>query len=179
MKSRCCRFRPATIRYFEQLLRRLHEVFVPLGVSISLPSLRVNEQLKSVAELMSGDRRSMTLAPEVARDDMREQIRKKIKNQDLYDGCREAFRRGWKQVKLYFLCGLPGERTSTWMASSTWPRRSPRSAAKRSAAMPRSRPACRTSCPSPTRRISGTPCRRASIFTTPIGTCGGAGRSNR
>jgi radical SAM family uncharacterized protein len=97
--------------YFEQLLRRLHEVFVPLGVTISLPSLRVNEQLKTVTDLMSGDRRSMTLAPEVARDDMREQIRKKIKNQDLYDGCREAFRRGWKQVKLYFLCGLPGERT--------------------------------------------------------------------
>ena len=52
----------------------------------------------------------LTLAPEVARDDMREQIRKKIKNEDLYDGCREAFRRGWQQVKLYFMCGLPGER---------------------------------------------------------------------
>ena len=52
----------------------------------------------------------MTLAPEVARDDMREQIRKPIDNQDLYDGAAEAFRRGWKRVKLYFMCGLPGER---------------------------------------------------------------------
>ena len=41
---------------------------------------------------------------------MREQIRKKIKNEDLYEGCREAFENGWQQVKLYFLCGLPGER---------------------------------------------------------------------
>ena len=41
---------------------------------------------------------------------MREQIRKKIKNDDLYEGCREAFKNGWQQVKLYFLCGLPGER---------------------------------------------------------------------
>lgn len=41
---------------------------------------------------------------------MREQIRKKIKNEDLYEGCREAFRNGWQKVKLYFLCGLPGER---------------------------------------------------------------------
>jgi len=96
--------------YFEQLLVRLHEVFTPLGVTIALPSLRVNEQLKTVAALMSGDRRGLTLAPEVARDDMREQIRKKIRNQDLYDGCREAFRSGWQHVKLYFLCGLPGER---------------------------------------------------------------------
>lgn len=97
--------------HFEPLVRRMQEVFHPLGVKISLPSLRVNEQLKAVAALMAEDRRGLTLAPEVARDDMREQIRKKISNQDLYDGCREAFRHGWQQVKLYFLCGLPGERT--------------------------------------------------------------------
>ena len=41
---------------------------------------------------------------------MREQIRKKIKNDDLYEGCREAFKNGWQSVKLYFMCGLPGER---------------------------------------------------------------------
>ena len=46
----------------------------------------------------------------MARDDMREQIRKKIKNDDLYEGCRQAFKNGWQRVKLYFLCGLPGER---------------------------------------------------------------------
>jgi radical SAM family uncharacterized protein len=97
--------------YFETLMRRMAAVFNPLGVNISIPSLRVNEQLKSVAALLSTDRRSgLTLAPEVARDDMREQIRKKIKNQDLYDGCREAFKNGFQRVKLYFLCGLPGER---------------------------------------------------------------------
>jgi radical SAM superfamily enzyme YgiQ (UPF0313 family) len=97
--------------HFEQLVRRMHEVFKPLGVSVSLPSLRVNDQLKTVAELMAGGRRrGLTLAPEVARDDMREQIRKKITNQDLYDGCREAFRNGFHRVKLYFMCGLPGER---------------------------------------------------------------------
>jgi len=42
---------------------------------------------------------------------MREQIRKKIKNDDLYEGCKEAFKHGWQKVKLYFLCGLPGERS--------------------------------------------------------------------
>ena len=97
--------------YFEELVERLKEVFVPLNVNISIPSLRVNEQLKSVARLLPTSRRSgLTLAPEVARDDMREQIRKKIKNEDLYDGCREAFRNGYQRVKLYFMCGLPGER---------------------------------------------------------------------
>jgi radical SAM family uncharacterized protein len=97
--------------HFVPLVERLQEVFGPLGVNISIPSLRVNEMLKTVARVMPTTRRSaLTLAPEVARDDMREQIRKKITNQDLFDGCREAFTNGVKRVKLYFLCGLPGER---------------------------------------------------------------------
>jgi radical SAM family uncharacterized protein len=97
--------------HFEPLVRRLHEVFKPLGVNISVPSLRVNEQLRSLPQLIGNDRRSsLTLAPEVARDDMREQIRKKIKNSDLIEGCRAAFQNGFEAVKLYFMCGLPGER---------------------------------------------------------------------
>jgi radical SAM family uncharacterized protein len=97
--------------HFEELVHRMHEVFNPLGVNISLPSLRINQQLRSLPKLMGGIRKSgLTLAPEVARDDMREQIRKKITNDDLYEGCREAFKNGWQRVKLYFMCGLPGER---------------------------------------------------------------------
>lgn len=97
--------------HFETLIQRLHEVFAPLGVNVTVPSLRVNDQLRTLPMLMAGDRRrSLTLAPEVARDDMREQIRKKIKNSDLIEGCRVAFGSGYESVKLYFMCGLPGER---------------------------------------------------------------------
>ena len=111
-RSAFCRYPAATIHTFEPLVKALHKVFKPLGVNISVPSLRVNDQLKSLPELLLGSerRRSMTLAPEVARDDMREQIRKKIKNSDLIDGCRAAFQNGFDSVKLYFMCGLPGER---------------------------------------------------------------------
>lgn len=98
---------------FEELVTRMSDVFTPLGVKISLPSLRITETLKNVPALLEEGRRGgLTLAPEVARDDMRDQVRKPIDNQDLYDGCAEAFRRGWRRVKLYFLCGLPGERTA-------------------------------------------------------------------
>ena len=96
---------------FEKLVTMMSEVFTPLGVKISLPSLRITETLKKIPALLQEGRRSgLTLAPEVARDDMREQIRKPINNDDLYEGCAEAFRRGWRKVKLYFMCGLPGER---------------------------------------------------------------------
>ena len=97
--------------HFEPLVKALHKEFKPLGVNISVPSLRVNDQLKSLPQLLGSERRrSLTLAPEVARDDMRVQIRKKIKNSDLIEGCRAAFQNGFDSVKLYFMCGLPGER---------------------------------------------------------------------
>ncbi len=91
-------------------MRRLQETFRPLGVAISLPSLRINEQLLMVGDLMNTDRHSgLTLAPEAARDDMRRRIGKPITNEDLYAGCRRAFENGFSRVKLYFMCGLPGE----------------------------------------------------------------------
>jgi radical SAM family uncharacterized protein len=96
---------------FEELMRRMQDTFRPLGVSVSLPSLRINEQLSEVGELLTTDRHSgLTLAPEVALDDMREQVGKPITNEDLYAGCRRAFENGFSRVKLYFMCGLPGER---------------------------------------------------------------------
>lgn len=95
--------------YFEELVTRMQEVFSPLGVSVSLPIV-INNQLRSVPKLMKGARKSgLTLAPEVARDDMHEQIRK-IERGSLHRSTREAFANGWQKVKLYFLCGLPGER---------------------------------------------------------------------
>lgn len=97
--------------HFEELVTRMKATFNPMGVNISVPSLRVNEQLRTLADLVGNGRQGgLTLAPEVARDDMREQIRKKIKNEDLYEGCRTAFKNNYETVKLYFMCGLPGER---------------------------------------------------------------------
>jgi radical SAM superfamily enzyme YgiQ (UPF0313 family) len=82
-----------------------------LGVNISVPSLRVNEQWRTIGERLDTKRLSgLTLAPEVAREEMRRRIGKKIKNDDLYEGCRKAFAHGFSRVKLYFMCGLPGER---------------------------------------------------------------------
>ncbi len=97
--------------HFDILLKRLQETFRPLGVGLSLPSLRINEELQVVGELIGTARHSgLTLAPEVAHDDMRRQVAKPIRNEDLYVGCRKAFEKGFNRVKLYFMCGLPGER---------------------------------------------------------------------
>ena len=94
----------------EELLTRLHAVFRPLGVSISMPSLRANARWRWISDLLDTDRRDgLTLAPEAARDEMRQQIGKSISNDDLFAGCRRAMQNGFSRVKLYFMCGLPGE----------------------------------------------------------------------
>jgi len=97
--------------HFDDLVGRLRQALGPLDVSISVPSLRVNRQWRALGEVLTTERRSgLTLAPEAARDDMRRQIGKRITNDDLMEGCRRAFAGGFQRVKLYFMCGLPGER---------------------------------------------------------------------
>ena len=56
-------------------------------------------------------------------------------------------------------------------------KRWPGSASRSGAGRPRSRPACRTSFPRPTRRINGTACRRAIISAGPSNICASARRS--
>ena len=95
---------------FERLIARLQETLRPLGVSVSVPSLRINDQLRSIGQKLTTDRHSgLTLAPEAALNPMRRRIGKEIRNEDLYEGCRRAFENGFQRVKLYFMCGLPGE----------------------------------------------------------------------
>lgn len=95
----------------KELIERLQATFRPLGVNVAVPSLRVNEQLRELSTLLNTDRRgSLTIAPEAARDVLRCQIGKRISNDDLLAGCRALFAEGFDRVKLYFMCGLPGER---------------------------------------------------------------------
>jgi radical SAM family uncharacterized protein len=92
------------------LSRALNDRFGPQGVSLSLPSLRVGSVLATLPEEMSRTRKSgLTLAPEAATERLRRIINKPVRDEDLVEGCREAFRCGFTQVKLYFMLGLPGE----------------------------------------------------------------------
>ena len=94
----------------EGLVRRMAQTFGPLGVGVSLPSLRVSDQLRRLPELMAHvGRAGLTIAPETARDAMRRRIRKRLSNDDLYAAVEQAYRSGWRTVKLYFMIGLPGE----------------------------------------------------------------------
>ncbi|MCB9883294.1 MAG: TIGR03960 family B12-binding radical SAM protein [Planctomycetes bacterium] len=92
------------------IMETLDREFHDLRVGLSLPSLRVNEQVRDLPKLVRGVRKSgLTLAPEVATDRLRRRINKMISNEDLYEGAKSAWREGWKQIKLYTMIGVPGE----------------------------------------------------------------------
>jgi radical SAM superfamily enzyme YgiQ (UPF0313 family) len=94
----------------EDILRRLTARLAGTGVSISLPSLRVDAFSVDLARLVSGGRKSgLTFAPEAGTQRLRDVINKNVTEDDLLTTVRHAFDSGWRRVKLYFMLGLPTE----------------------------------------------------------------------
>jgi radical SAM family uncharacterized protein len=94
----------------DELIDRLNAEFAPQQVSISLPSLRVDSQLKHLPKLTSTVRKGgLTIAAEAGSERLRRAIGKRITEADMLAGVRAAYEAGWKRVKVYFMAGLPGE----------------------------------------------------------------------
>jgi hypothetical protein len=80
------------------------------GVSVSLPSLRVDAFSVGIAtEIQKVRRTGLTFAPEAGSWRLRQVINKLILEEDLYSAVDAAYSQGWRRVKLYFLTGLPTE----------------------------------------------------------------------
>ena len=79
--------------------------------SLSLPSTRVDAFNIDLAQELSrnGRRSGLTFAPEGGSERLRKVINKMVSKQDLVDTVTAAYGAGWRQVKLYFMCGLPTE----------------------------------------------------------------------
>ncbi|HET7902136.1 MAG TPA: TIGR03960 family B12-binding radical SAM protein, partial [Candidatus Nanopelagicales bacterium] len=78
---------------------------------LSLPSTRVDAfNIELANELTRNGRRSgLTFAPEGGSERMRKVINKMVTEEDLIRTVATAYGSGWRQVKLYFMCGLPTE----------------------------------------------------------------------
>lgn len=95
---------------FDRLVAELDREFSPRGVSLSLPSLRVDHELWSIPERVKSVRKSaLTVAPEAGTDRLRAVINKDVTNDNLLAAAEEAFRQGWQGIKMYFMAGLPTE----------------------------------------------------------------------
>jgi radical SAM family uncharacterized protein len=81
------------------------------NVSLSLPSTRVDAFNITLANEFSrnGRRSGLTFAPEGGSDRMRRVINKMVSEEEIIRTVATAYSHGWRQVKLYFMCGLPTE----------------------------------------------------------------------
>ena len=81
------------------------------NIGLSLPSTRVDAFNVTLADELSrnGRRSGLTFAPEGGSERMRKVINKMVTEDDLIRTVTTAYASGWRQVKLYFMCGLPTE----------------------------------------------------------------------
>lgn len=80
------------------------------GVSLSLPSLRVDKFCVDLANEIQKVRKStLTFAPEAGTQRLRNAINKGVTEEDIMAAVSAAFNAGWDKIKLYFMIGLPTE----------------------------------------------------------------------
>ena len=91
--------------------KQLADRYEGTNVSLSLPSTRVDAFNIDLANELSrnGRRSGLTFAPEGGSERLRKVINKMVSEDDLIRTVAAAFANGWRQVKLYFMCGLPTE----------------------------------------------------------------------
>jgi radical SAM family uncharacterized protein len=89
----------------------LADCYEGTNTGLSLPSTRVDAFNVTLADELSrnGRRSGLTFAPEGGSERMRAVINKMVTEEDLIRTVTTAYASGWRQVKLYFMCGLPTE----------------------------------------------------------------------
>lgn len=97
-------------RGIEQLLNKMLGWSEDCKVSLSLPSLRIDNFPKELLEKVQSVRKSsLTFAPEAGTQRLRDVINKNINEEEIVSTCKMAFESGYTAVKLYFMMGLPTE----------------------------------------------------------------------
>jgi radical SAM superfamily enzyme YgiQ (UPF0313 family) len=94
-------------------IERLLSGIMDMGVGFSLSSLRLKALSAKVLELMvRGGAHSLALAPEAGSERLRRTIRKGFAEEDIMQAVEKVAQQPFKQLKLYFMLGLPTETES-------------------------------------------------------------------
>ncbi len=94
-----------------EITKQLADRYEGTQTGLSLPSTRVDAFNIDLANELSrnGRRSGLTFAPEGGSERIRKVINKMVTEDDLVRTVATAYGNGWRQVKLYFMCGLPTE----------------------------------------------------------------------
>ncbi len=94
----------------ERLVDELLKLTEPKKINLSMPSLRIDNFSKELAEKITRVKKStFTFAPEAGTQRLRDVINKNVTIEDIDKSCRMSFENGNSSVKLYFMTGLPTE----------------------------------------------------------------------
>ena len=94
----------------KEIIESLNSEFSAKTVSISVPSLRIEDAISELPALVSKVKKSgLTFAPEAGSEALRKSVNKNIDIKKLFEVASESFAHGWRHVKLYFMIGLPSE----------------------------------------------------------------------
>ncbi|MDD4376686.1 MAG: TIGR03960 family B12-binding radical SAM protein [Eubacteriales bacterium] len=95
---------------FEPLALELMKECRKKNVSLSLPSLRLDTfSFKVLQEIQGYKKSGLTFAPEAGTQRLRDVINKGVTEEDIFGAVGQALELGWKNIKLYFMIGLPTE----------------------------------------------------------------------
>ncbi len=93
-----------------ELVRAVRAAYGGSGLSISLPSLRIESASADLLDSLGDTRRSgFTFAPEAATEKMRGIINKSVPDAQVLETARAVYARGWRTIKFYFMIGHPAE----------------------------------------------------------------------
>ncbi len=97
-------------RNVHELVGAIHDRYAEFGLSMSLPSLRIETASTELLDKLGDTRRSgFTFAPEAATERMRNIINKYVPTEQVLDTARAVYARGWRTIKFYFMIGHPEE----------------------------------------------------------------------
>lgn len=94
----------------EELMNSLTAWTDGAKINLSLPSMRIDAFYGKLMEKVSSVRKSgLTFAPEAGSQRLRDVINKNVTEEEIMASCRMAFEKGRRNIKLYFMNGLPTE----------------------------------------------------------------------
>ena len=97
-------------RDVHELVSAIHDEYGGAGLSMSLPSLRIETASADLLSKLGDTRRSgFTFAPEAATERMRNLINKYVPTAQVLQTARDVYAGGWRTIKFYFMIGHPEE----------------------------------------------------------------------
>jgi len=90
--------------------KQICEFIIDKGKRLTIPSIRIEHLTKDIIELLErANIKTITIAPEAGTEDLRFDLGKRISNNKIISVLKQIKDSNIKNVKFYFLIGLPGE----------------------------------------------------------------------